>query len=249
MGSGYPDSTQRGSPSHVPCYPHQQVSTLSSSVHAQHVVTPANPDVSIRTLYRRGVDKNVVRLLRPTCCAMATISSPSSRLPTDGVCAYTQHSWDQGLEREDGHCDACSTHSQAANPQSAPLPALGRCVGTKVETQATATITRPVATPSAAHVLPSTSKMDILHRSDTPAVWARATLYKRKHKDQLTDVGGKLSRVHNFPFCTLCIQPTQGHKKYKRKSFCPVKMMSTSKGLDNKVYSSYEHFTSVVDQL
>ena len=28
MGSGHPVSTQRGSPSHVPCYPHQQVSTL-----------------------------------------------------------------------------------------------------------------------------------------------------------------------------------------------------------------------------
>ena len=114
------------------------------------------------------------------------------------------------------------TQSQAANPRPAPLPALGRCVGTKVETQATSTITRPVSTPSAAHVLPSTSKMDTLHRSDTPAVWARATLYKRKHKDQLTDVGGKLSRVHHLPFCTLCIQPTQGHKKYKQKSFSEV---------------------------
>lgn len=68
-------------------------------------------------------------------------------------------------------------------------------------------------------------------------------------KEYPAEVGKKLSQVHNLPVCTLCGQPTQGHKKYKRKTFCPVKMMSTSKGLDSRVYGSYEHFTSVVDQL
>ncbi|XP_056608913.1 uncharacterized protein LOC130426256 [Triplophysa dalaica] len=81
---------------------------------------------------------------------------------------------------------------------------------------------------------------------DTPSVWSRATVYKRKSTDSPTQVGVKLSRVHNLPVCTLCQQPTQGHEKYLKKN-CPSKMMSTSKQLDKRVFTSYEHFTTVVD--
>ncbi|XDV45331.1 hypothetical protein PO909_013447 [Leuciscus waleckii] len=102
----------------------------------------------------------------------------------------------------------------------------------------------------------SSSHVDTSQRANTPfgsqannPAWSRATKYKRKYTENLTPVGAKVSRVHNLPTCRLCKQPTQGHQKYKKKTFCHVKMMSTSAGLDTVVYSSYEHFTTVVDAL
>ncbi|KAK1880865.1 Myosin-1 [Dissostichus eleginoides] len=83
----------------------------------------------------------------------------------------------------------------------------------------------------------------------SPSSWAKSTLYKRKVMDEPSGVGAKGSRVQKLPACTCCGQPTQGHKKYKRKVFCAVKRMSPSKGLENTVYNSFEHFTSVVDTL
>ncbi|XP_056319082.1 uncharacterized protein si:ch211-243p7.3 [Danio aesculapii] len=110
---------------------------------------------------------------------------------------------------------------------------------------------RILSTNPCTQVTPATDRMPVItsSQSDTHPSWSRATIYRRKHKDTLTQVGAKQSRVHNLPICTLCQKPTQGHKKYKKKSFCPVKMMSTSKGLDNRVFSSYEHFMTIVDLL
>lgn len=99
-------------------------------------------------------------------------------------------------------------------------------------------------------VTPSTNRTPVTESSsqpNTPPSWSRATVYKRKHRDTLTQVGAKRSRIYHLPICTLCQKPMQGHKKYKKKNFCPVKMMSTSKGLDNRVFSSYEHFMTVVE--
>ncbi|XP_037619327.1 uncharacterized protein LOC119484539 [Sebastes umbrosus] len=95
---------------------------------------------------------------------------------------------------------------------------------------------------------PTTSTAAAAHDC-RPSSWSRSTQYKRKGKEQPIGLAEKMSRVQNFPVCACCGQPTQGHKKYKKKTFCPVKLMSTSKGLDNRVYDSYEHFTSVVDKL
>ncbi|XP_044072927.1 uncharacterized protein LOC122885638 [Siniperca chuatsi] len=143
-------------------------------------------------------------------------------------------------------------------PLSQPQPPLPPVHLPVTKTPATSTITRPVpslsasaATPGfagpstqpimpASQALPTTSTS---HSTGSPTFWASSTQYKRKVKEHSSEVGRKLSRVHNVPVCTLCGQPTQGHKKYKKKTFCPVKMMSTSKGLDNRVYSSYEQFT------
>ncbi|KAJ4931094.1 hypothetical protein JOQ06_025393 [Pogonophryne albipinna] len=83
----------------------------------------------------------------------------------------------------------------------------------------------------------------------SPSSWVRSTLYKRKVMDEPSGVGAKVSRIQKLPSCTCCGQPTQGHKKHKRKVFCPVKMMSPSKGLENTVYNSYQHLTSVVEAL
>ncbi|KAL7873622.1 hypothetical protein AOLI_G00126930 [Acnodon oligacanthus] len=87
------------------------------------------------------------------------------------------------------------------------------------------------------------------YSTGNPSFWARATQYKRKLKEHPSEVGAPLSWVQNLPVCRICDQPTQGHKKYKKKSFCHVKMMSSSKALDSIVYDSYENFTSVVDKL
>lgn len=139
------------------------------------------------------------------------------------------------------------------------LPVRVSCV-TERETPVTSIIIKPLAkiASSATRVIPatstnttpvsmSTSRADTSQSIDSPSVWAKATLYKRKHTGNLTNVGAKKSHVQKLPVCTLCSQRTQGHKKYKKKAFCPVKMMSTSKGLNSRVYTSYEDFTSVVD--
>ncbi|XP_041941359.1 uncharacterized protein LOC121704885 [Alosa sapidissima] len=83
-----------------------------------------------------------------------------------------------------------------------------------------------------------------------PASWSRSTHYKRKLvADQPTQVGAKLFRVQHIPNCKVCGQPIQGHKKYKKKTYCPVKDMSPSKGLDNRVYRNFAHFVAVIDGL
>nr|XP_015798210.2 uncharacterized protein LOC107374568 isoform X1 [Nothobranchius furzeri] len=77
--------------------------------------------------------------------------------------------------------------------------------------------------------------------------WSRATLYKRKQQGLSFLVGGKKSRVQNNPVCTICGQMTQGHNKYKNKAFCPVKKMSTSKGLTGIKFERFEDFKLAVD--
>ncbi|KAI4811836.1 hypothetical protein KUCAC02_014708 [Chaenocephalus aceratus] len=54
----------------------------------------------------------------------------------------------------------------------------------------------------------------------SPSSWVRSTLYKRKVMDEPSGVGAKVSRIQKLPSCTCCGQPTQGHKKHKRKVFC-----------------------------
>ena len=108
-------------------------------------------------------------------------------------------------------------------------------------TPATSTITRPVPSPSSATpetAGPSTwptmpasqsSTLPIMpaststtsHSTDSPLSWSRSTYYKRKLKDHPSGVGTKLLRVQNLPACKICGQPTQGHKKHRKKEFLP----------------------------
>ncbi|XP_074467496.1 uncharacterized protein LOC141753071 [Sebastes fasciatus] len=145
-------------------------------------------------------------------------------------------------------------------PLSRPRPLLPAPVR---KTPATSTITRPppslsastatagIAGPSTWPIMPAgpMTSAPATHDCMSPSSWSRSTRYKRKAKEQPIGIAKKVSRVKNLPVCTCCGQPIQGHKKYKKKPFCPVKLTSTSKGLDNRVYDSYEHFTSVVDKL
>ncbi len=135
-----------------------------------------------------------------------------------------------------------TTTAQSFPPPPPPL------FSTATTTTTTTTTMIPDTSATATPAEASSSHGDTSQRADTP-VWSRATIYKRKYTENLTTVGAKVSRVHNLPICKLCKQTTQGHKKYKKKTFCYVKMMSTSAGLDTVVYSSYKHFTTVVDAL
>ncbi|XP_048885478.1 uncharacterized protein LOC125751054 [Brienomyrus brachyistius] len=120
---------------------------------------------------------------------------------------------------------------------------------TPTSQSAPVTVALPTSVCPSVPMMPACTTVSTSHSTGRPSAWARATQYKRKLKEAPSGAGGKLSRIQNLPVCTLCGQPTQGHKKYKKKSFCPVKMMSPSKGLSSRVYASYEHFTSVVDDL
>ncbi len=187
---------------------------------------------------------------------MPTLRSPSTWLPTDGVWTHFKQSRDQGFKRKDRH--AMPVPKALLPKESVPIPHLLLPVRvslvTERKTPVTSIIIKPLAkiASSATRVIPATSTnttpvtmSDTSQSIDSPSAWARATLYKRKHTGNLTNVGAKKSQVQKLPVCTLCSQPTRGHKKYKKKTFCPVKMMSTSKGLNSRVYTSYEHFTQL----
>ncbi|XP_078793427.1 uncharacterized protein LOC144987829 [Oryzias latipes] len=66
-------------------------------------------------------------------------------------------------------------------------------------------------------------------RLSTPS-WAKATIYKRKLQEQSSGGDSKLSRVQKLPVCSLCGQALQGHKKYKKKTFCTVTKNVNFKG-------------------
>ncbi|XP_048881499.1 uncharacterized protein LOC125748878 [Brienomyrus brachyistius] len=139
-----------------------------------------------------------------------------------------------------------STQPMMLASASAPLIAGPSTQPTMLASQsAPAIVGLPISSYPSLPMMPASEST--FYSTDSPSAWARATLYKRKLKEAPSGIGEKLSRVQNLPVCTLCRQPTQGHKKYKKKSFCPVKMMSPSKGLSSRVYDSYEHFMSVVD--
>ncbi|ELT87165.1 hypothetical protein CAPTEDRAFT_224944 [Capitella teleta] len=54
--------------------------------------------------------------------------------------------------------------------------------------------------------------------------WTRSTSYKWMKPDSAFALEAKV------PLCTLCGHSTQGHKKHKKKTFCPVRQESSSKG-------------------
>ncbi|XP_052453440.1 uncharacterized protein LOC128014148 [Carassius gibelio] len=139
-------------------------------------------------------------------------------------------------------------HSESVPIPHFLLPTVSISPATGRKTPVSSIIIKPLAKiASSATRATSTNSAPVSQSIASRSAWARATLYERKHTGSLTDVEIKKSSVQKLPVCTLCSQPTQGHKKYRKKTFFPVRMMSTSKGLCSRVYSSYEHFTSVVD--
>ena len=78
-------------------------------------------------------------------------------------------------------------------------------------------------------------------------VLARSSAYKTIKK--LRQNPEYISRVRNLPTCCLCGQVTQGHRRHKRKVFCHITGKSSSKGLKDKVFASFEEFEKYVDNM
>lgn len=134
----------------------------------------------------------------------------------------------------------CAITRPLPSPSVSAAPSAIAGPSTQTTMPARQVIPKPADTPATVPSTAATHTTGTLPSTGGHLAWARATQYKRKHQGHLLEVGAKLSRVQNIPVCTLCAQPTQGHRRYKKKTFCPIKMMSSSKGLDNRVYASYE---------
>ncbi|KAK0138575.1 hypothetical protein N1851_024887 [Merluccius polli] len=65
---------------------------------------------------------------------------------------------------------------------------------------------------------------------------ARSTFYERKRAER--DVSGPQRQMKVY-LCALCGQPTQGHKKYRKKTFCEVSKSSTSQGCSGKTFETF----------
>ena len=53
--------------------------------------------------------------------------------------------------------------------------------------------------------------------------WARATCYRHKQRAAITSSVGTVSApTSKLPTCSLCGEAVQGHKKYKKKTFCHI---------------------------
>ncbi|CAF96061.1 unnamed protein product [Tetraodon nigroviridis] len=82
---------------------------------------------------------------------------------------------------------------------------------------------------------------------------ARSTIYKRKRAQRKEHSGQHSGARPGASFkaysCGLCGQPTQGHKKYKKKTYCQNKKSSTSRGLAGQPFETYADFQRAVDIL
>ncbi|XP_056466223.1 uncharacterized protein LOC130405218 isoform X1 [Gadus chalcogrammus] len=75
---------------------------------------------------------------------------------------------------------------------------------------------------------------------------ARSTLYKRKKKELGATRPQSKVQTHT---CALCGQSTQGHIKYRKKTYCQKSKLSTSKGLTGKPFENITDFRMAVDEL
>ena len=119
----------------------------------------------------------------------------------------------------------------AAPPTQPPLaPILTATAGL----QPTFTLMQPPATPST-----STAAVP------QPQVSARSTFYKTKKA--LRSGTGRQSTVRLYT-CVLCGQSTQGHKKYRKKTYCEKSQSSTSKELSGRTFETFTDFQKAVDE-
>ncbi|KAK0138577.1 hypothetical protein N1851_024889 [Merluccius polli] len=58
-------------------------------------------------------------------------------------------------------------------------------------------------------------------------------------RDQRSTKEKEPSRQMKVYLCALCGQPTQGHKKYRKKTFCEVSKSSTSQGCSGKTFETF----------
>lgn len=82
-----------------------------------------------------------------------------------------------------------------------------------------------------------------------PVVMSKSAFYKRKREERLSGQGSSQKRPVTMHMCSLCGQSTQNHKKYRKKTYCPLKQASTSKELSGQTFKTFEDFQMAVDAL
>lgn len=76
-----------------------------------------------------------------------------------------------------------------------------------------------------------------LQASAPPPFPSRSMVYKRKTAELR---GSGLPATVKLNICSLCCQPTQGHKKYWKKSCCESSKSSTSTNLAGQTFDCFE---------
>ncbi|TWW78042.1 hypothetical protein D4764_11G0001630 [Takifugu flavidus] len=74
---------------------------------------------------------------------------------------------------------------------------------------------------------------------------ARSTFYKRRWLEH----SGAEPTAFKVHICALCGQPTKGHNKYRKKTYCPNSRKSSSPGLEGQTFDTFADFQSAVDIL
>ncbi|XP_029691386.1 uncharacterized protein [Takifugu rubripes] len=74
---------------------------------------------------------------------------------------------------------------------------------------------------------------------------ARSTFYKRRWLEH----SGAEPTAFKVHICALCGQPTKGHNKYRKKTYCPNSKKSSSPGLEGQTLDTFADFQSAVDIL
>ena len=103
-------------------------------------------------------------------------------------------------------------------------------------------------TQSSQVVMPASTSQASMSQASTWAsqAQARSTVYKRKRAEH--DVSGPQRQMKVY-LCALCGQPTHGHKKYRKKTFCEVSKSSTSQGCSGKTFETFSDFQKAVETL
>ncbi|XP_056879706.1 uncharacterized protein LOC130520133 isoform X1 [Takifugu flavidus] len=74
---------------------------------------------------------------------------------------------------------------------------------------------------------------------------ARSTFYKRRWVEH----SGTEPTAFKVHICALCGQPTKGHNKYRKKTYCPNSKKSSSPGLEGQTFDTFVDFQRAVDIL
>ncbi|XP_029980231.1 uncharacterized protein LOC115412079 [Sphaeramia orbicularis] len=98
---------------------------------------------------------------------------------------------------------------------------------------------------SQSHLLSAHSSQPLAPTPPTPLHHpARSTLYKSKKRPLNFDTRA-VSKIYA---CSLCGKSTQGHKRYRKKTYCQTTNMSASQGFTGRTFESFTDFQEAVDE-
>ncbi|XP_062393947.1 uncharacterized protein LOC134082321 [Sardina pilchardus] len=101
-------------------------------------------------------------------------------------------------------------------------------------------------TPSAASSSWSQAPTATAAASSSSQALSRSTIYKRRQDER---AGSGPPRQMKAYACALCGQLTQGHRKYRKKTFCEASKSSPSKDFSGQTFQTFGDFQKAVDSL